>query len=819
MSKQVQTVIIGAGIVGVSVAYHLTQMGAKNILVIDKGDLDENDGSTSHAPGGLRVVTPSDFYTRLGSASRRVYDQLPLAKEGQEQFFRTGAVQVASKAERFDNYRRIQEMGYTMGIDTELLSSAEVVQKIPLIDANKIVGGLWIPDAGVVKTSLLATSMRQLAAATGGATFVSDTTVTDVIAPDGQVQAVLTDNPDLARVECERIVLCSNIWAPLLCEKLGVNMPLFPGQHQYIFTEPVEALKPYADVEAKLPLATMDDVSIYYRQHFDRIGIGSYAHKAMLVDPHKLGKKAELPFTPQDFSIAWSLIQELMPPLKTTEVSHGFNGMFAFTVDGFPILGESAAVKGFWTAVGPWLSYASEVGRVMAHWMLEGDPGMDMRQADVNRFHLHQINRQYLTHQSKYFYEIGFDILHPNEVASDVRNLRLPPYHERMKALGAVGIPFAGIETAYWYESNEPLVEKHQANIPLREGWDATFWSPILGAEHLELRQNVGLVDWNAGIGPIEVRGSGATTYLNYLCTNKIDKPVGTIIYTLLLTPNGGIKRDMTIVRLAEDRYWVLTGKANMPAELVWMRRFAPQDGTVTITDYSEQYVSLALWGSNARKVLQKVTSVDVGNEAFPFYTMQKIDVGLVSAVALRLSYAGELGWELYAPASYGLTLWDTLWEAGREFDMPACGLGSLLSLRLEKGYRLYGTDMHTEYNAYQAGLSWLLNYKKGDFVGRAASLVAKDAPRRRKLCCLTFDNPKAIMYGFEPVFADGKVVGRITGANYGYSIGKFIAYAYLDNEYSEVGTRVEVQYTGRRYQGVVAQEPLFDPNMARLKA
>ena len=810
-------VIIGGGIIGVSVAYHLSLLGVSDILLLDKGDLDENDGSTSHAPGGLQTLMASDFFTRLGSKSRELYDKLPLAIEGQEQFFRTGAVGVAQGSERYEALLRQHEMGLTMGIESHLLTPKEVIEKQPLLDAGQITGGLYIPGAGIVKTSLIATSMRRLAEQTGNLTCFAHTQVDEILTQNGRVRGVQTNHPSYPLIECEQVVLCSNIWAPVLCDKLGVNMPLYPGQHQYIFTEPVDALKEISDVEVALPISGIGDLSIYFRQHFDRIGIGSYHHKAMLVNPHKLGKTAKMPFTPDDFTTAWSLMQGLMPPLRTSKVSHGFNGMFSFTVDGFPIVGESP-IKGLWTSVGAWLSFAGELGKVLAQWMTAGDPGMDMRRADINRFHPFQMNRDYLRSQSSYYYEIGHEIIHPSQVASAVRDLRHSPYHERMKALGAVFVPVAGTETTAWYESNRQLAEKYAAQIPLRTGWAAKFWSPIEGGEHLAAREHVGLIDWSAGIGPIEVSGPGALAYLNALCTNEIDKPVGQIVYTLWLTPQGGIKRDVTIARLAEDRFWVLTGRSNMPAELAWMQRFAPKDGSVSIVNLSDGMVSFGLWGPNARQVLAEVATDDVSNAAFPFYTVQPLGIGMVPATALRLSYVGELGWEIYAPAGYGMRLWDTLMEAGQAHHLVPIGSRALLSMRLEKGYRLYGADVTTETNPYEVGLHRLLRFKKGDFVGREAALKAKNRPQTRKLVTLTFDDPATIMYGFEPVMLDGRVIGRITSGGYGYSIGKFIANALLDIEHCEVGTTVDVQYTGNYYQGVVAPTTLLDPEMKRMK-
>ena len=805
-----QTVIIGGGIVGVSVAYHLAQMGVKDVVLLDKGDLDHNPGSTSHAPGGLRSVTLSDFFTRLGYASSRVYDKLPLAVEGQEQFFRTGLMQVANTEERFNSYKRLQEMGMVHGIDVNLLTAAEAHEHLPMLDPSTIYGGVHIPSSGVVKTSLIATSMRRIAEEMGALTAYSNTLVTDVLVENGVVRGVETNNPELPRIACERVVLCSNIWAPVLCQKLGVPMPLYPGEHQYIYTDPTPAVDAYKHVEHGFPITAMDDLSIYFRQHHDRIGIGSYHHAARLVDPYAIiHKDAKMPFTPEDFTDAWRLMQHHMPALKETQVSHGFNGMFAFTADHYPIMGESH-IKGFWTNVGMWLSFASEAGRVLARWMETGDPGMDVSSADLHRFHTHQLNDEVLRRQSKYFYEIGFDIVHPNQVASSVRNLRLSPHHAQMEALGGQFVPSAGMETPWYYQSNAPLVEKYDAQIPRRIGYEATGWSPIIGAEHLALRETVGLMDWTAGIGVVEITGTGACDFLNYLCTNEVDVADGMIVYTLLLTPNGKIKRDLTILRIAKDRFWLMTGKANMPAELAWVGRFAPQDGSVQIENRSEQYMSLALWGPNARKVLQATTRSDVSDGAFPFYTAQSLDVGMATAMVLRLSYAGELGYEIYAPVSFGSHLWDTFMEAGKEHGIVPAGIASLFSLRIEKGFLLTGSDMTVKNTPYEAGMGWLVKAKTAVFVGREAALLAKKTAVSRKLVMITFDDPQAIMYGYEPVLVDDAVVGWVTSAEFGYSVGKFVALAYVDAGYTAVGTKLRVRYTGNYYEGTVTQSPLI---------
>ncbi|HSF87239.1 MAG TPA: FAD-dependent oxidoreductase [Acidimicrobiia bacterium] len=813
MHTDANVVVIGAGIVGTSVAYHLVDMGVEGVVVVDKGDLDHNDGSTSHAPGGLRTLTASHFFTTLGIASREVYDRLPLAIDGVEQFYRTGNAQIASTRERFDSHKRLHEKGLSHGIESHLLSPADVAALLPIVDPGTVVGGIHIPSSGVVNTSLLATSMRRVAETTGRARFYGETEVTDLEIVDGRLVGVVTQG-ELGTIRCEQAVVCTNIWAPLLAEQAGIPMPLFPGEHQYIYTEAVPALAGRSDVEVTMPVTAFDDLSVYFRQHGDRIGIGSYAHEARLVDPHDLPATAVLPFTPDDFTDAWEAMRQHMPALRETEIAEGFNGMFSFTVDGHPMLGETP-VAGLWSAVGAWLSFASEVGRVMARWMTTGDPGMDVTVADVNRFHAHQSNRQFLSRQAKYFYEIGFEDLHPTAVASSVRHVRHAPYHQRFESLGAEFVPFAGQEAPLFYAANARLVDKHRDAIPMRTGYDAIGWSPIMGAEHLEMRANVALVDWSAAIAPLEVSGPGALAHLQYLCTADVDLPVGGVTYSLVLTPSGGIARDLTVARMSEDTWWILTGRGNLPAELALFSSLAPDDGSVRYVDRSAGLVGIGLWGPNARTVLESVTGDDVSNDSFPWYTWRAIDVGMAPVTAVRLSYVGELGWEFYVTPAMALHVWDTLWEAGRAVDMPAVGAKSVFSARLEKGYRLWGSDMTPEYTPSESGVAWAMQPSKG-FRGKDAALAA---PVRRRVVTLRFAGDAAVVYGWEPVFAGDDVVGFIAAGEYGYSVGAFLAHAFIDADRARPGTEVEVQRTGRRHPATIVTSPLLDPTNERLKS
>jgi glycine cleavage system T protein len=331
------------------------------------------------------------------------------------------------------------------------------------------------------------------------------------------------------------------------------------------------------------------------------------------------------------------------------------------------------------------------------------------------------------------------------------------------------------------------------------------------------MRNNVGLLDLT-GLSIFEVKGPGATAFLNLLCTNQMEVPPGTVVYTAWLTPRGGIQRDLTVARLATDRYWIFVGEGTRPLDFAWMDQHAPEDGSVALSDISDGYTGLGLWGPNARKVLQHATHADVSNEMFPYFTAQWIDIGPVPVFAMRISYVGELGWELHIPIDSALPVWDRLWQAGQTFEMAAVGTGAMDSLRIEKGYRLWGGDIYTEYNLYEAGLGWLAKMDKGDFIGREATLSAKEKGIRKKLCCLTFEEPDAVAIGYEPIFGDNACIGHVTTSNFGYTLGRQIAHGYLPKEYSAQGTKLEVEYFNRRFAATVQAEPLYDPRMTRLK-
>ena len=542
----------------------------------------------------------------------------------------------------------------------------------------------------------------------------------------------------------------------------------------------------------------------------------------MLVEPEDIVPHEEaqdmpstMPWAPSIFRKGMISAGELIPALKDAELTQRCNGMFIFTPDGMPVLGESPQVKGFWSAEAVWITHAGGVAKTMAEWMDTGYPSMDMRESDIARFHPHATSRSYVRARAAQQYREIYDIKHPLQQMLDPRGVRLTPFNARQKELGGAFFESVGWERPQWYEANRDLP---MPDFPARSGWEAREWSPIIGAEHQATREGVAVFDMTP-FAKIEVSGPGALDYLQIITPNQMDRPVGRTTYTSMLNERGGIRCDLTVTRLDRDRFLVLTGGSTGPLDLHWMRQNLPDDGSVAITDLSSSQCCVGLWGPKARDLLQPVTTSSLANSDFRYMTARQIDIEEVPVLAIRISYVGEQGWELYAPTEFGARLWDILWDAGQPLGLVAAGGGAFDSLRLEKGYRLWGNDIHTEYNPYEAGLDFAVRLDKGDFIGRSALIQAREEGVSRSLSCLVFDDPGHVVMGKEPILDGDERIGYVTSANFGYTVGKSIAYGYLPPDRSGVGSRLEIEYFGRRYPATVTDEPLYDPDMARLKS
>ncbi|NKB66023.1 MAG: FAD-dependent oxidoreductase [Candidatus Latescibacteria bacterium] len=816
VQERARLVIIGAGIVGCSAAYHLTRLGWRDIVVLDQGPLFETGGSTSHAPGGVFQTNFSPMMTRFAQYTVELYSGLEL--DGQSCFYGVGGMEVAATPQRWEDLKRKAGVAKSWGLEAALLSPQEAQDLNPLLNPDTIEGAYYVPTDGIARPVQAAQLMAEEARAKG-AVFHGRTTVEDIEISQGQVRAVVTDQ---GRIETEQVLLCVGIWGPRIGRLAGVAVPLVPVQHLYTRSAPVPALAGETR-QVVHPVLRHQDSSMYFRQHADCYGIGSYRHEPLVVEPQSLpsyrpgaGQPAIMPFTPEHFAEAHAAAVQLMPALDGIDLSYKINGLFSFTPDGMPLMGPAPEVAGFWLAEAVWITHAGGVGKTIAEWMVEGVPSMDLREADINRFAPHARTTEYARVRGAQQYREVYDIIHPRQPLQQPRPLRLSPFHPRLEALDAVFFESAGWERPQWFGSNEALPEIGE--VPVRQGWAARFWSPVQGAEHLATRRRGALCDLSP-LTKIEVAGSGALAFLQRLAANQIDRPVGRVVYTPLLDQQGGIRADLTIVRLEEDRFWVLTGGVTGPRDMAWLKTWAPTDGSVQIRDISAQYCCAGLWGPQARQVLQEVCEADLAGADFPYFGARRIEVDSVPVLALRLSYIGEAGWELYAPAEYGLALWDALWDAGRVYSIIALGSGAFDSLRLEKGYRLWGTDIHGDYNPLEAGLERTVRLDKDDFVGRQALLGAKEAGIKKRLCCMTLDRPDAVLLGKEPILGGDETLGYVTSADCGYSVGRFIAYGYLPLAWAAPGTKIEIEYFGERYKATVAAEPLFDPPGKRLKS
>jgi glycine cleavage system aminomethyltransferase T len=508
-------------------------------------------------------------------------------------------------------------------------------------------------------------------------------------------------------------------------------------------------------------------------------------------------------FTADDFAESWTAAAELLPALSEAQLDSGFNGVFSFTADGFPLLGESREVRGFWTAEAVWVTHSAGVARAVAEWMVDGRPSADLHECDLNRFDGSQLSPSYVRERSiRSFVEV-YDIIHPLDPPS-VRNLRVSPFHPRQVELGAEFGEAGGWERPLWYASNAAL----PSTAKPRDDWSGRHWSPIAAAEATATREGVALYDMTP-LTRLEV--TGPVSFLQGLTSNNVDRPVGTVVYTLLLDAAGGIRSDVTVARLAEDRFQV---GVNGPLDLDWFLKNRTEG--VTVRDVTGGTCGIGVWGPLARDLVAPLADIDVSHQAFGYFKARRAHLGEVPVTMLRLSYVGELGWEVYTTAELGLKLWDTLWAAGAGLGVIAGGRAAFNSLRLEKGYRLWGVDMTAEDDPYQAGLGFAVRTDGVDFLGRDA-LAGKLSPSRM-LSCLVLDDAGCVPMGKEPVFAGGRAVGHVTSAAFGHTIGAPIAYAWLPAELSVPGTGVEIGYFDRRLTATVATEPLFDPKHERIR-
>jgi len=758
-------------------------------------------------------------------------------------FTQSGGIEVARTKERMQELTRRMASATSWGIDpVSLVTPAEVKRLVPYIDESIILGGFYTPGVGVVDSLRAGTIMRERGQSGDWLTVAAKTEVLGIDVERGRVRRVRTTEGD---IEAETVVITCGVWSPRIARMAGTHIPLTPAVHQMIDVGPVPRFAG-AKSDIEFPIVRDMDTNMYERQAGGDLEIGSYAHQPILYDPEDIPSleqaalsPTEFPFTQSDFEMQMQHALELMPEIVGDEkvgVKYAINGILSLTPDGMPILGESPDVKGLWSAAAVWVKEGPGTGQALAEWMVHGESEIDLHSSDIARFHEHQKTRAHVRARAAEGFNKTYGIVHPSEQWASNRKVRVSPFYERERELGATFFEAAGWERPQWYESNAPLMVEFGDRVTRRSAeWESRWWSPIINAEHLAMRERAGIFDLSA-FTIFDIVGPGAIHSVQCVALRQMNVPVGRVVYTPVLSANGGFKSDLTIMRLGEERFRVVTGGASGMSDRKWFQDHLPADGTAQLADMTSTLTTIGLWGPRARDIFAIVTSDDISNDGFKFGTCKAIEVGTLRVLASRISYVGDLGWELYIPMDQGLRLWDALWEAGKAHGIAPCGIGVYGTTgRLEKGYRAHGNELETEYNVIEAGMA-APRVKDEDFVGKEAHLRHRKEKPAAIMCTLTVDDhtsksgEKRYMLGREPILTrDGKRIvdsrGRgsyVTSAGAGPSIGKHILMAYLPPEHAIAGAPLAVEYMGERYPVTVAvagATPVFDPENLRIRS
>jgi 4-methylaminobutanoate oxidase (formaldehyde-forming) len=817
---QAQAVIIGGGVGGTSIAYHLAERGWRDIVLVDRAEL--TSGSTFHSAGLVGQLRSSVTLTRMMMDSVALYRRLKAETGTDPAWHEVGSLRLASTPARMEELTRQAGWAKTFGLPLELIGPAEARDLFPLMSLDGVLGAVFLPTDGWLDPSGLALALAAGARA-GGARIETGTRVVAIDVADGRVTGVVVEKAGERRtIRSAVVVNAGGMFAPEIGRLAGVNVPIIPMAHEYLFTERIDGVTP------SLPTMRDPDHLCYFREEVGGLCMGGYErHPA----PWSLdGVPAD--FNGKLLAPDWPRFAEIMdgavhrvPPIADAGINRMINGPEGFTPDNEFILGESE-VRGFFVAAGfcaHGIAGAGGIGKQLASWIVDGEPELDLWKMDIRRFGAQYRSQAYTLARTVEVYQQYYDIHYPNEERQSGRPLRLSPAYSRLVDLEAAFGEKSGWERPNWFASNEPAGREDWRP----RGWAGEHWSAAIGAEALATRTAAGLFD-ESSFAKIEVAGPGAAAFLGSLCANDIDRPIGSIIYTQMLNRRAGIETDFTVSRLAADRFLIVTGTAVGNHDLGWIRKQLDDDeaarGQVVISDLTSAMACLGLWGPNARAILSSVSRDDLSNDAFPYLTARRITVGNVPVLALRVTYVGELGWELYPPSEYGAALWDALWTAGAEHGLVAGGYRAIDALRLEKGYRVWSSDITPDETPYEAGLGFAVRLDHSDgtpraFVGREALVAAKAAGPRKRLRCLVLDDPRSVCLGNEPVRIGAAIVGRVTSGGYGFAVERSIAYAYLPADQAAIGGRGEIEVFGRWIGFEVMAEPLFDPGGERIRA
>jgi glycine cleavage system aminomethyltransferase T/glycine/D-amino acid oxidase-like deaminating enzyme len=808
MKHHARVVVIGGGIAGCSVLYHLAKLGWTDVVLLERNEL--TSGSTWHSVGNTPMFTASLNILRVLKYSNELYASLE-AETGQNVgYHQVGSLRLATTRDLLKWYRQLADMAPLAGVRHEVIDVKQALELNPLINPEGVLAAAHLHGDGYLDpasvTFALAKGARQR-----GAEIYRGTRVERITRTASGEWAIATNN---GTFHAEIVVNAGGQWGREIGRMVGVELPLVPMEHQYVVTEAVPELK---QLPREIPVTRDPERVFYMRQEGDGLLIGFFEANpipwAVNGIPREFGQQL-LPERVEHLEPDLLRAMERVPVLGRVGIKKIVNGPDAYTPDGAPIVGPVPGVPNFFVIAGFSLfgiANSGGTGRMCAEWIVEGTPSIDMWEYDVRRFGEYASRKTYLVAKAIEAYAMDYAVHYPHRERDAGRPLKTSPIHDLLAAQGAVFCARHGWERPLWFAP--PGVEPRD-----ELSFGHANWFPYVGAECRAVRERVGILD-QTSFGKFQVSGPGATAWLNHMCANDINVPVGKIVVTQMLNEGGGIECDLTVTRVAENTYWVVTAAWTTTHDYAWLEWHLPRDGSVSLRDITDEYAVLSLMGPCAREVLSRVTDADLSNAAFPFMRAQEIFVGAAPVRAYRISYVGELGWELYMPLSYQRHVYQRLMDAGREFGIVNFGYRALDSLRLEKGYRFWGLDMNPLTTPLEAGLAQFVKWNKPTFRGRDALEKQKAEGVARTLECLVVQNNEAVPHAWEPIYADDKLISYVCSGEYGHCVGKTIVLAYLPREYSAPGTELSIKLFGERFPATVERVPLYDPTNARLKA
>jgi glycine cleavage system T protein len=812
MQDQAEVVIIGGGILGASIAFHLAEAGCRDVILVDKGEL--TSGTTFHSVGLVSQFRTSPTLMKIMNYTIHLFNRLERDFQDGLGWRTVGSLRLASSKDRLKNLAREVSRAKAIGIDAEIISADQAVQMAPFIAKNNLYGAVYVPDDGHIDPSAITYALARLARVKGVKIYTNVRVTGLTVTPAGEITHVRTDHGDM-RAGC--VVNAAGEWAPQIGAMAGVHIPMVPLMHQYLTTKPIAG----HELPADTPVVRDPDNLFYCREDVGAFLIGGFE-----TNP-KAWSTQGVPwsFNQQLLNAQWELFEPIMenaldriPLLAEAEVIELINGPDAVTPDGHYALGLLPGFQNFYAAAGGsfnGIAGAGGIGKLMAEWIMEGAPSMDVHEMNVKRFGPHLKDLDHLIQNCREVYRYYYHIRYPHDENEWGRPNQKSPFYPKLWDMGAVFGEKYGWERVNYFSTGHfgRTAGADQKNW----GWSRPPFFENIFREVKAARQKAALLDMTS-FGKIEVSGPEALNFLQKLAVSDIDKSVGSVTYSQFLNEQGGIESDVTITRMNPTTFFIISGTAFVANDLGWLRMHRPAGESVAVADVTRQWSCLALCGPHARHILAAITATDLSNAAFPYLSAQYIDVAGVRVWAQRISYAGELGWELYIPWEQSLVVWDAMMEAGRPWALLPIGYKALDSLRLEKGYLYWSKDITPADNPLEAGLGFAVDFNKADFIGRSALLKIKADGMKRKLCAIVLDAQHGL-FGGESVYHNGRLIDRIRSAAYGHTIGMDIGLVYLPHSLATAKTQLEVDVMGRRIAAEVAAKPLVDACGKRLRA